>query len=237
MKQQPDETLDQWVRQALDRLPDGPPPGSAFDPDRVWKQLRPAMQEKPVRWPWWRVGGAVAACLIGLLLVWLGLYPRPEPATGLARRTERQPAPPLAASVPDRPYSPAPEPVSVPHETAVAPDRIRKLPTPAVTPVQTTANPQLLETVAEPVANTNAPEAVATTTPALVASAGKPASTSAVVAKTRRFQVVHLNELQAEDEIRPAPHRTDRLVRLGTGAPGPVPVDAVTPTLTLPLNP
>lgn len=236
MKQQPDETLDQWVRQSLDRLPDGPPPGSAFDPDRVWKQLRPAMQEKPVRWPWWRVGGAVAACLIAVLVVWLSVNPRPESATGLARRTqERQPAPPATASAPVRTYRPAPARVPVPGEVAVASERIRKSPAPAVAPVQTTADPQLPETRAEPVATINAPEAVVHTTPAVVASAGKPASTSA--ARTRRFQVVHLNELQTEDEIRPTPHRTDRFVRLGTGAPGPAPVDAATPILTLPLNP
>jgi hypothetical protein len=57
-----------------------------------------------------------------------------------------------------------------------------------------------------------------------------------VAAQKRRFQVVHLNELQAEKEIRPALHSTDRFVRLGTpNNEQPMP-EVTHPALTWPLT-
>jgi hypothetical protein len=59
---------------------------------------------------------------------------------------------------------------------------------------------------------------------------------TAVSAPKRRFQVVHLNELQAEEEIRPTTYRTEGFVRLGLGNTGPRMPETAHPSITLPIT-
>ncbi len=48
MNEQHGNRLDQQIRQALDTLPDAPPPGSAFDSAKLWERLRPELPAQSV---------------------------------------------------------------------------------------------------------------------------------------------------------------------------------------------
>lgn len=99
MKQKPDETLDQWVRQALSQLPDAPPPASSFDSEHLWAQLRPELQAEPSRWParlvWWMA----AACLAGLSLGWVWLYRSTDDRNTVNRKNNRKTEVPIVSVV------------------------------------------------------------------------------------------------------------------------------------------
>jgi hypothetical protein len=186
--------------------------------------LRPELQTstKPRRrvWVWW----AAAACVAGIVLGWFALnQPQPEPGATVAR--EKRPAAPL-------PIDQQSKPVVEPSRVAVAipatsrPSVGRKNERRVSAPAQSgdrTAPTVALST--EPAADTR-----------LDSTATGKASVAAVRSPKRRFQVVHLNELQAEEEIRPTPHRTERFVRLGMGnteAPSP---EAIHPSISVPIS-
>lgn len=233
MKQKPDESPDQWVRQTLGQLPNTPPPGSSFDTERVWAQLLPELQAAPVRrrsvLAWWMA----AACLAGLGLDWFWLHQSSNDHTEVvAHVSNRKADVPLLT-----PHKQSPDeaiatrrPVFSAGRRPVSELRTRSSHTgaPAATsPIAKTieALPQTPEipTVAEvtPIVE-RLPEV---TTPNVVK-----------VMPKRRFRVVHENELRAEEESWPKLYHTEHFVRLGTG-PGEKPVpDESHPTLLMPLT-
>lgn len=233
MNGKPGESLDQWVRQSLDRLPDAPPPGSTFDADRLWSRLQPELQKPAVNrrfgWGWW----AVAACGSGLLLLGWLLPKQQSTLTQLTQSSLKRSEAPVAISpVQTTTGPPRPESVrltvtrrsfrpSVPHSEPVAGTLPTALPVDeSVQPVAAVAEPPTsTDTQSTPTAQ---PESVA-----VIAVAAPP---------KRRFRVVHLNELRAEEAIRPTPHRTDHFVRLGTGAKGQPAPETAHPAITWPLT-
>lgn len=227
MNGKPDEHLDQWVRQSLNRLPDAPPPGTAFDKERLWVQLRPELQPSanPRRrvWGWW----AAAACLAGIVLGWF-IVDQPQPEQRVTVAQEKRPD---AQSLIDQKS-----------KAEIEPERVAGV-------VSTTSRPyvkkKILGTapVPAPSGEGTAPtvvmssESTVNTRPDSTVSTA-PARASAVVVSLpkRRFQVVHLNELQAEEEIRPGPYRTERFVRLGMGNTGTPMPETSHPSISLPIN-
>ncbi|GAB3641747.1 hypothetical protein [Spirosoma arcticum] len=230
MNGKPDEPLDQWVRQSLDRLPDAPPPGTTFDAGRLWNQLQPELQNPATHRRGW-VGWAAAACLVSVLLGWLWMKQQPESTRRTVASVARLNTPvsirseqgataktDLSESVPPtnvrRSFRP-----SARHSERM----VKALPT--VIPANESAGSIAAVTDSPMIADTKLPVVTQTETAA-----------STAIAPKRRFRVVHLNELQAEEAIRPSPHRTDRFVRLGIGDNGqPVP-EAAHPTITWPLT-
>lgn len=226
MNGKPDERLDQWVRQSLDRLPDAPPPGTPFDADRLWSQLRPELQ-KPVPhrwfgWGWW----AAAACLIGVPLGWFWLNEQPDSMRRTMSSVKRSNVP-LTVSPEQRATA------RTDHSESVPPTKIRRSFRPSVQHPKRVAkaSPTALPTnePAQPVATVTEPPILADTKSARTAQPESATTATVAAAPKRRFRVVHLNELQAEEQIRPTPYQTDRFVRLGTGEYGqPAPETAHT---------
>lgn len=231
MNGKPDERLDQWVRQSLDRLPDAPPPGSRFDAGQLWNQLQPELQKSAAHrargWVWW----AAAACLVGALLGWFLLNQQPEFSRRVVSRVTRQRVPmtirtepPITANVdgpkPQLPVKTGPS-ISPPARHSERIVRVSFAVLPKKEPTR-------------PVVHLTEPPTIADTISTMTTSPEPPKNTAVAAAPTRRFRVVHRNELQAEEAIRPSPHRTDRFVRLGTGDKGqPVP-ETAHPTITWP---
>ncbi|RIV18470.1 hypothetical protein DYU11_28255 [Fibrisoma montanum] len=201
---QPDEPLDQWVRQALNDLPDTPPPGSAFNADQVWRQMHPSLPgaapQRRVGTVWW----LAAACAAVLLISWL--YLELEPAEKVASVTNR---PPAASTPTNRPVGP----LALRQQTAVR-------------------DPSAKAVRERTVRRVNVPESnLVEQTELTEAITAMPAETLRIAAKTipstpevpkalatvpkRQFRVVHANELQAEDEKRPKLYQTENFVRLG----------------------
>jgi hypothetical protein len=232
MKQKPDETLDHWVRQSLSQLPDAPPPGSSFDPEHLWAQLRPDVQAAPARrrmgWAWW----VVAACLAGLTVSWF-LQPKPANnkaviAHGTRRNTNaqmehRQKSDPVAEMAVARPVfsrkRPVPEPIIATNH--------KETPIQQVTP----SPEQVIE------ANPQTPElsTVADVTP-ITEKLPEPKPNVAVIAPKHQFRVVHENELRAEEEARPKLYRTEHFVRVGTGRREETGPEEQRPTLIMSLT-
>ena len=233
MNGKPDEHLDQWVRQSLDRLPDTPPPGTTFDAERLWDQLRPELQKPASRRRFGWVGWLAAACVTGTLLGWFWMGQQPEHKPRIASKVERQRVPvsinpePRSMAQVDQPKSKFPTKIrpsvaaSAQHSERIA-----------------TASPIALpiEEVAQAVDNVTELPTIADTTSAIPTQTETPKPTAVAAAPKRRFRVVHLNELQAEEAIRPTPQRTDRFVRLGTGDHKQPVSETTHPTLTWPLT-
>ena len=233
MNGKPDEPLDQWVRQSLDRVPDVPPPDTRFNADRLWDQLRPELQKAPahrrVGPGWW----AAAACLVSVLLGWLWMRSQPEsthrtvgsvvrPNTPVSIRPEQRVA---AKTGPFESVRPTKTHRSL-RPSARRPERVASnLPT--AVPPNEPARPVATVAAAPMIADTNVP---------VVMQPASATGTAVAAAPKRRFRVVHLNELLAEDEIRPTLHRTDRFVRLGTGDHGQPAPETAHPTITWPLT-
>lgn len=218
MKQKPDEMPDEWVRQSLGQLPDAPPPGSTFDAERLWAQLRPELDTVPVRrpygWAWW----AAAACLSGLIFGWFLLHqPADDHRADVAHTTvEKANSPILTERTP-----PATNNI-----TALKPARsvqarrivkLRKEGNNSETPkhIVVMPTPEPAETVAR------LPELPTATDIALVREklAQPEKINAAAVAQKRRFRVVHQNELRAEEEARPKLYRAEHFVRIGIRQP------------------
>ena len=200
----PDELLDKWVRQALNDLPDTPPPGSAFNADQVWRQMHPrlhgAAPQRRSGTVWWLAAACAAVVLIG----WL--YVEIEPAEKVASVINRPPA------------------ASIPTNRPVGPLDLRQ---------RTAVRDQSAKAVRErSVRRVNVPERnLVEQTKLTEGITAMPAETLRIVAETipstpevtkalatvpkRQFRVVHVNELQAEDEKRPKLYQTGNVVRLG----------------------
>lgn len=233
MNGKPDEPFDQWVRQSLDRLPDAPPPGTQFDAGRLWDQLQPELQKAPahrrVGPVWW----AAAACLVSVLLGWLSIDRQPEstrrtvgsvarPNTPVSIRPEQRVAAKTDPSESVRPTNT--------HQSfrlsARRPARIASN-SPTVVPPSEPDRPVATVTELPTIADTKLP---VVTQPETITS------TAVAAAPKRRFRVVHLNELQAEEEARPKFYRTEGFVRLGTGRQDGPTHDEPTAAIILPLT-
>ncbi|GAB3756986.1 hypothetical protein [Spirosoma pomorum] len=213
MKQKNDELPDEWVRQTLSRLPDAPPPGSSFDSERLWGQLRPELQAKPARWQtgWW----LSAACVAGLVISWL-VWPfsSTEPKTGSATsvatyrpKTESnaKPSPKQAEIIPHSDSAPA---IAEAHQSKRQRNTLNKpqFSPDDVTTASISSEPEPVFQAAEP-----------TATSVVVAVPVSRKANVAVVTPKRRFRVMHENELRAEDESAPQIYRINHFVRLGAG--------------------
>ncbi|GAA4452939.1 hypothetical protein GCM10023189_17170 [Nibrella saemangeumensis] len=227
---QSSEDIDQVVRQAFQSLPDTPPPGSAFDAQRVWGQLnRELHPAKPARRlaGWWWLAGML------FLLSGLGWYVRSvssgspsghETVALVERATPKQLNTSTSRSGNKKAKEQEGEGNTATPETAL----LKKASTANRQPV-VTRNQSAQE-------NIRIPEPPVTEIPAAMAdqemvvttevSPPEPASVSEpkVLAKTKptasklRFPVVHVNEWQAEEDVKTSLHRSERLVRLGTGS-------------------
>ena len=232
MNGKPDEHFDQGVRQSLDRLPDAPPPGTNFNAERLWKQLQPELQNPAIHRRGW-VGWAAAACVMGLLLLgWLSIDRQPIVNHRLVSRTGHLATPTAINRKPkitirnDRS-----EPAYSPKTHLSSPDHTRQLER-----IAKAAPLVLPETEpAQPVADVTEPLQVMDTTSSGSARS-EPVKITAAVAQKRRFRVVHLNELQAEEEARPKFYRTEGFVRLGTGRQDRPTYDEPTDAIILPLT-
>ncbi|MEZ0487072.1 hypothetical protein [Fibrella aquatica] len=252
MNEQQGKHLDERVRQALDKLPDDvPAPGSTFDAGKLWEQLRPELaaevvvltpqQPDQVQPAPTRRGWLVAASLAGLLIIWLwwswqpvtdltvvALKPLDTTSVGYVP-TERVARPTIAVAAP---IAFAKKPESTGNKLAV-----RKVAVPVNQP----------ETLGEfTLAGQTIPEQAPTETLPIVAM---PVSQSPVVvvksykltSPKRRFQVVHVNELKAEDEavysqIRAKKSNNERFVRIGAGNQLPTRDEEQAPAISIPLN-
>ena len=229
MNGKPDEHFDQWVRQSLDKLPDAPPPGTRFDAGRLWNQLQPELHKSATHRRFGWIGWVAAACTVGLLgWFWTNQQPDSTDRTSSVKR----PNGPVAIRSQHR--ATARNGLS----ESVGVTKIRR-------PFWPSARRQeRITSVLPTVLPDNEPaQSVAAVADLLLvldtsftlSIQPKPAQITAVIPLKRRFQVVHLNELQAEEAIRPSPHKTDRFVRLGTGDRGQ-PVPETVPTITWPLT-
>jgi hypothetical protein len=232
MNGKPDEHLDEWVRQSLNRLPNTPPPGTQFDAERLWTKMRPELQKKPYSRQWGWVWWAAAACLVSAVLGWLSLnQPKRErnhPITYVKHRNvpvaiNREPKSltenDRLKEVPMRPnYSSRPA-------SKQMPKRIAPVPTPVLSS----------ETAGPWVAHINEPP-MGARADSIRSIAPEKTKEKVASAPKRRFQVVHLNELQAEEEIRPTTYRTEGFVRLGLGNTGVHMPETAHPSIMLPIT-
>ena len=233
MNGKPDEHPDQWVRQSLDRLSDTPPPGTTFDAERLWDQLRPELQKPATRRRFSWAGWLAAACVAGTLLGWFWMSQQPESIRRVESKIER----------PDEPVTIGPEPqttasVDQPKSKISIKSRLFLSTSTQHSERTATVAPIVLPAI-EPtqlVDNGTEPPTTADTTSAMPTQTETAKTTTVAAAPKRRFRVVHLNELQAEEAIRPTPQRTDRFVRLGTGDNGQPAPETAHPTLTWPLT-
>jgi len=219
MKQKTDESPDQWVRQTLSQLPDAPPPGSSFNPDHLWAKLRPELQPVPAPRSQTRVIMWLAAACVGALVfgwVWLSTQSTPKLTIAVANRRQPEDQTPKqqGANV-----EPANEPDG-PKRVLSATEHLR-------TALHTHTSQQVRSDteVATPVSTSlvlppSMPDDVSTLTEAPAVVDKLPTSAVPKVAQIkpkRRFQVVHENELRAEEEAQPKLYRPDHFVRLGSG--------------------
>lgn len=226
MKQKPDEFPDQWVRQTLSQLPDAPPPGSSFNSDHLWTKLRPELQPVAAPRSQTRLIGWLAAACLGALVFgwgWLSYRSAPEPSIAIVHRKapEAHVSPPQHSGLTrakeldgaKRIVSAAERPRVAVHTHTAQPVRSATEVTPPVATAVALPSPMREDglTLAE------AP-AVVDKLPALAVPK------VAQMKPKRRFQVVHENELRAEEEAQPKLYRPDHFVRLGSGQveePGP----------------
>jgi hypothetical protein len=250
MNEQQGKHLDQRVRQALDSLPDVPAPGTTFNAGKLWEQLRPELASQPIARTrrlglvWWMA----AASLAGVLLAWFWWPQHPLPGQTFAKQPK--------TAKPDAGYVPATEAgiriattksqagstetgngrqqgtrsQGSPDDALVAASKHMK-PTEATQPATAGNVPEQLA------AATSTVNSEPVSQPPIIAAVHKPV----VTAPKRLFQVVHENELKAEEEALSVQVRTkgssDRFVRLGTGgSPVSANSDEPSPTILLPLN-
>lgn len=216
MKPKPDEMPDLWVRQALSQLPDTPPPGSAFDAERVWASLRPERQAAPNRQKtsplWW----VLAACITGLALGWFWLLPPATNQTGVATNDSSRIVDTYVEKLPKsialneltsaKPVVSQKKQLPIERTKTRRPKRAleQKINAPPAIPLETVSQEPNLQTLIQ--------------VPLVVENASESGKTERVAARPkRRFRLVHENELRAEVAAKPKLYRTDSFVRLGTG--------------------
>ncbi|SOD89568.1 hypothetical protein [Spirosoma fluviale] len=233
MKQKPDESLDQWVRHTLSQLPDSPPPGSSFDPERLWGQLNPKLATAPARrkigMAWW----IAAACLAGVTLSGYWLTQRVDSRTDVAVHQPRQ-------LKPDVPLL-RPEPASSVASREAYFSKKERHPATSRSDTHRPDSPQAEATTpsTEPLALSVLPAELPLLTNELPGEEKQPdlnKRTATASTPKRRFNVVHANELRAEEETRPKLYPAENFVRIGTGERTESISDESRPALTLPLT-
>lgn len=246
MKQKPDESLDQWVRQSLSRLPDTPPSGSSFDPERLWQQLRPELQaelpRRRVSWVWW----SAAAVIAGIVTLWGSMYWRESlPASALTvKKTKQVTSGPATLSMgAEKPVKSVPE---LENEKRNAPDVASKqVKTEKINPrQQVDAHSEVVATVDLSESESDGSRERGIRPPGTLENTLPELETQAPIAQNvpksnkvkRHFKVVHENELQAEEEAMPKLYQTGNFVRLGTGQIQETEQQERQPSLVLPLT-
>ena len=228
MNEQQGKHFDKRIRQALDRLPDVPAPGSSFDANRLWEQLRPELATPLVVITPKRTGQVrwlVAASLvsIGLFLSWL----LPTKFSMEEAKSDQR----LAGYVVKKAPYQLKERARIEQETPAFLSETRKQPidkqtlkryekiiNPAVSTIDTIGSQLMVITINVPV---DLPLSEAwLIEPALVRSALAVIDCGGAVYPKRRFAVVHQNELRAEAETQANLERNDRFVRWGGPLPG-----------------
>ena len=232
MNGKPDEHLDEWVRQSLNKLPNTPPPGTQFDAGRLWTKMRPELQKKPYSRQWGWVWWAAAACLVGAVLGWLRLnQPQRESSSPITH--VKRPSPPVAINrelnsltFDDRLKESSVRPN---YSSRPASKQMEKQIGPVSAPVFSS------ETTEPSVSYKNEPQ-MGVHADSVRSFEPKKTKETIASAPKRRFQVVHLNELQAEEEIRPTTYRTEGFVRLGLGNTETHMPETAHPSITLPIT-
>ncbi|WP_461074931.1 hypothetical protein [Spirosoma flavus] len=235
MKPKTDETPDEWIRQTLSQLPDTPPPGSSFDSERLWTQLRPELQQTPVRrrigWVWW----TAAACLLGLVWSWFAWN---QPVSN-----QKQVATYQRIRQANMPFVSLPKDKVIAKTTTAAP--VTTIKSQLKTIRYHTGNQKHNSTernvapMAEPVetvATLPAPATFVNVAPVAEKSPEQRKTNIASGTSKRRFRVVHENELRAEEEAAPQLYHIDNFVRLGAGQRESNVSDSRQPTLIMPLT-
>jgi hypothetical protein len=249
------KNLDHHIRQALDALPDEPPPDSAFDAGQLWERLRPELavsvfpaqsiekqpidnQKRPVLF-WW----LAAASFIGLLISWLWRSGQDIPETNRARqdltqKTELKTGSWAKANThPNQEVVSARKPKTLITNTQPKQQRIRinKAETILVlaehTPDMTVSPPELVADIPKDSATNIAENGPVSSGPVAVRKS------ALARAPKRQFQVVHVNEL-ADDEEQGhlTESRPNRFFRLGTGSPASVGSGGESPKLQVNLG-
>lgn len=236
MDQKSDETLDHWIWQSINQLPATPPPGSSFDSERLWAQLRPAIQVTPSRRPALLAGWLAAACLTGLVAGWFWLHQlvNPHPTDVAHRNGQHKVATPIVTHQ---------FPESIDKIVVSKPIVFEKKRLPAGRLIRShKPQKQFAESVLRSVEPTEI-GAQATALPMVTeisTATEKPVERSksavAATAPKRRFRIVHENELRAEEEARPKLYHTEHFVRLGTRQPAEITPDDRQPVLLMPLT-
>ena len=224
MTNRQDEHPDRRFREALDTLPtDAPAPGTQFNANALWEQLRPELAAQPIAarqrtWPgWW----LAVASLVGVLLGgWWWLVQRTQPVQMVVTQLPPQRTQPgIVAKNDQQPTNN--EPITGRIKNVVPLHRFPQKP--AESGQRTQPKPVAS---AEAVADVPAPVLSDTTVTYPVA-----ASASSTPPK-RRFAVVHQNELRSDAETQAKLERNDRFVRLGIPASGTLQKSAAPTTET-----
>lgn len=246
MSDKPDERLDLRIRQALDALPDGLPPGSAFDAGRLWEQLRPELMDQPVDQPgkktaflWWVAAASLASLLIGWW--WQSLPDQRQKKASAYEQTRHTQAKERVGTT-GRVFPESQDLAKRDHKSLTGANH--PLNKPPVKPVNIREVAEIRPSAADSSALSALP-LLAETVPdspmpiSLTPTVASHQPTALAVSK-RRFRVVHENELLTEDEAYRIRHSTENrgegLVRLGTGSQTMPAVDAGSLLLKLPLN-
>lgn len=248
MNTNPDERLDQRIRQVLDQLPDAPPPGSTFDAGRLWEQLRPELTAAPVTQPkrpapvWW----ALAAACIGLVLGGMWLYNDQDDQSAQVEAGRLPAQKQSNASQPPVTLAPKPDkPETVAHrqrETERIQSSGNRVATRSVseeknpdTPVSRSVVPPTL-----PASTSDEHVAHVTESPSPIPSVAERTPAPAPVPAKRRFRVVHENELLTDEESYRVRNgsggRAERFVRLGSGSALSAASDETPAQLQVPLQ-
>lgn len=233
MKQKPDESLDHWVRHTLSQLPDSPPPGSSFDRERLWSQLHAELPTAPARRKigliWW----VAAACLAGLTLGGYWLTQRVDNRTDVGMHQPGQRRPDVPSLRPEPASFVASREASFPKEEHHPVKSRSNTHRPDSPPVEATTQPT--ESLETPALATELP-LIASESPGEEKQPDLRTQTATVSPPKRRFNVVHANELRAEEEARPKLYPGGNFVRIGTGERTEFLTDERRPVLTLPLT-
>jgi hypothetical protein len=233
---------DERIRQALSRLPDAPPPGSAFDAGRLWEQFRPQLPTQPVAAPQRRVGGwwlAAAACagllLSGWWLLWWQQRTQPHLPVVMQVRTQPTPQPdPIARQVTPSPRVRTQARRDIPTSDKKGQVAINQPAIPQTTVESDSLSGHLLVNVPSLSATPTLPDSQVA-----VAAVIKPALPGNGVLRKQplqRFRVVHQNDLRAEAESQARLERNEHFVRLGSKPPTLNEQPDRKPTLIIPLN-
>jgi len=206
MKPNADEPIDQLVRDALGKGADRPLP--SFNPEQTWARLNLELQPQKRRWRpavwWW------AASLTGLLLLFGAAWYRQTANSELSDQVKGQNDERLSHQSEPEVRQPI-LPIKPESAQKKNPEKIvRHTPVTVERPVIILAEePERVDSLIAQVPKPLEQRVSEPESPAAVASSPvKP-----------RFQVMHINEYQAEEDAQPRLYRTQNLVRLGAAEP------------------